>query len=161
MARDILLNLKITPDSSVKDLERLFPGAQGLVMDILEGISLDLEKDALGALQTTVPVYTRQLRDTMLGAKSQNYKVTKGFSVWVSDKPHTNTTGKRKKPTGAELARILDSGVENGHSLKRRKNAVPAFTTLDGLVAPSKREPTARWIDNALDAFEGSLDKLG
>lgn len=162
MARDTLLNLKITPDSSVKDLESLFPGAQSLVMDILEGISLDLEKDALAALQTTVPVYTRQLRDTMIGAKSENYKLKKGFSIYVSDKKHTNTTGKRRKPTGAELAKILDQGYEiPGQDLKRRKNAVPAFSKLEGLTAPSKGERTASWIGTALDAFERSLDKLG
>lgn len=161
MARLILLNLKITPDKSVKALERLFPGSQELVMDLLQVISLDLEKDALGALQTTVPVYTRQLRDTMIGVKSQNYKVTKGFSIFISDKKHTNTTGKRRKPTGVELAKILDQGYEiPGQELKRRKNAVPAFNKLD-LQAPSRGEPTANWKGIALDAFERSLDNLG
>lgn len=158
MPQYTLLNLNIKQDSSVAELERLFPGVQDVVNGLLGTISSSLEKDALGAFQTTVPVYTLQLRNSMILSKG---KGAKGFNMYVSGAKHTNTVG-RKKLSGGELARILDEGTseKNGMPLHRRKNAVPAFNKLNGLMAPGAKESTANWIGNAFDAFDRSLEKF-
>lgn len=159
MARATLLSLTISQDPSIKDLERLFPGAQSLVTDLLVDISHTLEKDALAAFQTTVPVFTRQLRDQMIIAWDKNYKYRQGFEIYASGKVHTTSYG-RNKPTGAKLAEILDSGFseKNGMPLHRRKNAVPAFTKLS---APLAKTSTANWIGEAVDFVEKMVDELG
>lgn len=162
MARLTLLNLKITPDSSVKDLERLFPGSQEQVLELLDDISHDLQQEALAAFQTKVPFYTGELRNAQIIDEYTGTLSRAGFKIFVIDTKHTSTVG-RRKPTGAELARILDEGIseKNGMPLHRRKNAVPAFGKLTSLLAPSKGSPTAGWIDSALTSFNKALDQLG
>lgn len=162
MARLTLLNLKITPDKSVKALERLFPGSQELVLELLDDISHDLQQEALAAFQTKVPFYTGELRNAQIIDEYTGNLSRAGFKIFVIDTKHTSSQG-RRKPSGAELARILDEGIseKNGMPLHRRKNAVPAFGKLTSLVAPSKGSPTAGWIDSALIAFNRALDNLG
>ncbi len=158
MPQYVLVDLKIKQDPSVKELERLFPGAQGLVNTLLATISSDLQKEAHSAFQTTVPVYTRQLRDSMILGKSAG---AKGFKIYVPTDKHTNTVG-RKKPTGARLAEILDEGIseKNGAPLMRRKNAIPAGSKLSSLVAPSKGDPTKDWSEKAFQAFDKAIDGI-
>lgn len=161
MPQYTLVDLTIKQDASVKELERLLPGSQSLVTELLLGISSDLEKSALSAFQTTVPVKTQQLRNSMILTKTKNFKYTQGFKVYVSTAKHTNTEG-RKKPTGAELAEILDNGFseKNGMPLMRRKNAVPALNKLTSIVVPSRGEPTKGWSDLALQGFERAIDGI-
>ncbi len=163
MPQYTLVDLTIKQDASVKELESLLPGSQSLVNDLLVQISSDLQKEAYSAFQTTVPVYTRQLRDSMILSSSST---SRGFKVYVSAAKHTNTyfiggARGRQKPTGAELARILDEGYQNGHALMRRKNAIPASgDKLLSLVPPRKGESTAGWIDRAFEGFERNLDGI-
>jgi hypothetical protein len=161
MPQYTLVDLTIKQDYSVKELESLLPGSQSLVSELLLGISSDLEKSAVSAFQSTVPVRTLQLRNSMILSKSKNFKYTQGFKVYVSTAKHTNTEG-RRKPTGAELAQILDEGIseKNGAPLMRRKNAVPAFNKLTSIVAPSRGEPTKGWSDLALQGFEKAIDGI-
>lgn len=161
MPQYTLVDLTIKQDYSVKELESLLPGSQSLVSELLLGISSDLEKSAVSAFQTTVPVRTLQLRNSMILSKSKKFKYTQGFKVYVSTAKHTNTEG-RRKPTGAELAQILDEGIseKNGASLMRRKNAVASFNKLTSIVAPSRGEPTKGWSDLALQGFEKAIDGI-
>lgn len=161
MPQYTLVDLSIKQDASVKELERLLPGSQSLVTELLLKISSDLEEAARSAFQTTVPVKTQQLRNSMILSKSKKFKYTQGFKVYVSTAKHTNTEG-RKKLTGAQLAEILDDGIseKNGMPLKRRKNAVPALNKLTSVVAPSRGEPTKGWSDLALQGLEKAIDGI-
>lgn len=161
MAKLILLDLNIVPDSSVKDLERLFPGSREGVLDLLDDISHDLQQEALAAFQTKVPFYTGELRNAQILDEYKGSLNKAGFKITVSDAKHTSTQGRRKL-TGAQLAQLLDNGIfkKNGSPLYRRKNAVPAFGKLTSLVAPSKGSPTAGWIDSAFASFEKALDEI-
>ncbi len=120
-----------------------------------------MQQEALAAFQTKVPFYTGELRNAQIIDDYKGSLTKAGFRIFVSDSKHTSTVG-RKKPTGAELARILDEGIseKNGMPLMRRKNAVPAFGKITSLVAPSKGSPTKGWIDDALISFYKALDKL-
>lgn len=155
----IYLDLSINPDDSVKELERLFPGSQSIVLELLGDIRDRMQKDALGAFQTSVPVYSRQLRDQMIEDKEKRSKKAPGFTISISTKSHTNTPG-RRKPSGAELADILDNGYseKNGAKLYRRKNAVAAFTKITSIAPPAKGRPTQDWISKAIKAFEKAID---
>jgi hypothetical protein len=162
MAKLLLLDVTITPDGSVKDLEKLFPGSRDAVMELLDDISADLQQEALGAFQTKVPFFTGELRNAQILDVYKGSLTKAGFKIEVSDSKHTSTQG-RRKPSGAELAELLDNGIseKNGAPLHRRKNAVPAFGKLTSLVAPSKGAPTKGWIDSAIASFEKALDELG
>jgi hypothetical protein len=155
----VYLDLSINPDDSVKELERLFPGSQDVVLELLRDIRDDMQKDALGAFQTSVPVYTRQLRDQMIEDKEKRSSKAPGFTISISTRAHTNTPG-RKKPTGAQLADILDNGYseKTGAKLFRRKNAVAAFTKITSIAPPAKGRATADWIGKAIKAFEKAID---
>lgn len=128
----------------------------------MDDISHDLQQEALAAFQTKVPFYTGELRNAQIIDEYKGSLSKAGFRIFVIDTTHRNTQG-RKKPTGAELADILDKGIseKNGMPLMRRKNAVPAFGKLTSLVAPSKGSPTKGWIDSAFSSFEKAVDKLG
>lgn len=158
MARFPLVDITITPGPSVRSLKRLFPELEEEVLDYLKVLSRDLQDASKAAFQTTVPIRTGELRDVLISERAYgNLK----FSVFVLDKTHRNTPG-RRKPTGAELAEWLDIGSDGINTdLKRRKNAVPAFHKLISITAPLKGAPTAGWVDGALTAIHKAIDKIG
>lgn len=162
MASFLLVDLKISPDSSVRELDAIFPGAGAEVLAYLQNLSRDLQGASKDAFLTKVPFYTGELRNAQIIDKDKSTKTKPGFTVFVIDTKHTSTYG-RRKPTGAELAEILDVGIseKNGAPLHRRKNAVPAFNKLTSLVAPSKGSPTKGWVDSALAAIEKAIDDIG
>lgn len=159
MARLNLLTVNIIPDSSVKELDKLFPGAGAEVLDYLKNLSRDLQGASEASFKSYVPFYTGELRNSQIQSKDKGTTKKVGFTVFVLDTTHRNTPG-RKKIKGAELARILDEGIDKGRTLHRRKDAVGALHRLISPTPPGRRAKTANWIGDAINTFEKALGKI-
>jgi hypothetical protein len=104
---------------------------------------------ALHALQTKVPIRTKELRNghikRVLDGAGGDYQ---GQLIYIDDAVH-ETTPARKKPKADELAMILEKGISRyGTEFKRSQSS----DGIDPFAAESGA--TTDWIDHAQHEFE-------